>query len=288
MRHGKPFKNTIQTPPKIGPLFPYYGSKYKQRGWIYAHFPETTVFVDAFAGTGTISVNLPLSVQRHILIDSNERIATLLGSIKHVPHNLTAEISRWDYDRPTYEQLKRWYLAPEFDSYPPLQQATLTYCVLSMSRAGLPAAGYSEDTRLLKDGLPAKQSQWSRHDAIINAYHEKLKNIEIVHGDALDFIPKYDSPTTTYYCDPPYPLETRTRNGAGYDHEMSTDDHKRLASVLNGVVGNVIVQSYPNPLYDELYAGWVTSDKTVKKHTSSEPVKPTATERLYMNFKRNS
>jgi DNA adenine methylase len=270
-------------PPKIGPLFPYYGSKYKQRSWIYEHFPKTDIFIDAFAGTGTISTNLPFKVQRHVLIDSNERLTTLLGCIKHEHHWLTAEISRWDYERTTYEQLKRWYLAPEFPTYPHLQQACLTYCVLSMSRGGLPSAGFSDDKRVLKDGLKAKVSQWSRHNDILDAYHEKLKNIEIIHGNALELLPKYDSPTTTYYCDPPYPLDTRTRNGAGYDDEFTTQDHAQLASVVRGLVGNVIVQSYAHDTYDALYEGWYTSDKTVIKHTSSEAIKPTAIERLYMS-----
>jgi DNA adenine methylase len=43
---------------------------------------------------------------------------------------------------------------------------------------------------------------------------------------------------------------------------MTDDDHRVLASLLNRVVGAVVLSGYPCPLYDELYGTWERIEKT--------------------------
>lgn len=64
------------------------------------------------------------------------------------------------------------------------------------------------------------------------------------------------------YADPPYPHSTRT-SAARYRHELTDDDHRRLAAALQARSrdgAKVIVSSYPNALYDELFGGWSTRE----------------------------
>jgi DNA adenine methylase len=72
---------------------------------------------------------------------------------------------------------------------------------------------------------------------------------------------KMDREDCLHYVDPPYLISTRKRgNGTSpehrYRHEMNDVDHEKLAEVLRGLKGMVIVSGYPSPLYDRLYAGW--------------------------------
>jgi len=65
----------------------------------------------------------------------------------------------------------------------------------------------------------------------------------------------HDGKKTLHYVDPPYVPETRD-NGADYRHEMTVEDHKQLAEVLNGLDGMVVLSGYRSKLYDELFASW--------------------------------
>lgn len=93
---------------------------------------------------------------------------------------------------------------------------------------------------------------------------ERLLGVQIENKPAVELIREYDTPHTLFYCDPPYPHESR--NGSkDYTHEMTDDDHRELAAVLHGIKGKAAISGYECPLYDELYADWW-------KHTAPEKV----------------
>jgi DNA adenine methylase len=41
-----------------------------------------------------------------------------------------------------------------------------------------------------------------------------------------------------------------------YAQELTDEDHRKLAGVLHGLRGMVVLSGYPCPLYEELFAGW--------------------------------
>lgn len=81
---------------------------------------------------------------------------------------------------------------------------------------------------------------------------------------ALEVIEQYDKEGALFYVDPPYVHSTRKRVDAarGYRHEMSDEDHEVLAALLNSVKGAVVLSGYHCELYDRLYAGWQSIEKT--------------------------
>ena len=58
--------------------------------------------------------------------------------------------------------------------------------------------------------------------------------MQIENDHALAVISRHDSPETLFYCDPPYPHESRGDSKA-YGYEMSDDEHRRLADLLHSV-----------------------------------------------------
>ncbi|MFO0943043.1 MAG: DNA adenine methylase [Pirellulales bacterium] len=61
---------------------------------------------------------------------------------------------------------------------------------------------------------------------------ERLRSVTVMCRCGIDVIKRFDGPDTLHYCDPPYVQSSRAK-GAGYLHEMSDEDHCRLAEVLN-------------------------------------------------------
>jgi DNA adenine methylase len=97
---------------------------------------------------------------------------------------------------------------------------------------------------------------------------------------AINVIKRYDSPETLFYCDPPYPHDSRGDNNA-YRYEMTDDEHRELAEILHSVKGKVALSSYHCDLMDELYKDWQAVEGPTKLVHS---VKQPRTEVLWVNY----
>ena len=111
---------------------------------------------------------------------------------------------------------------------------------------------------------------------------EKLRNdqevngVKVIHGDGLQLMQLHSLPPiagrrTVWYCDPPYPLDTRTKREVYGDQEWTDDDHWKfldLALKLGGTsplaasdVGYpishfLLISTYPNKLYEQVLRYW--------------------------------
>jgi DNA adenine methylase len=103
---------------------------------------------------------------------------------------------------------------------------------------------------------------WSHYPAALDAIIERLRGVVIEHRDALDVMDQHDTPTTLHYVDPPYVASTRD-NGSDYRHEMTDDDHCRLAARFKKLKGSVVLSGYASPLYDRLFSGWRRVERPV-------------------------
>lgn len=94
--------------------------------------------------------------------------------------------------------------------------------------------------------------------------------MQIECRDAFELIPRYDALGTLIYCDPPYPQSTRSQwKGKAYAHELSDDEHCRLAELLHACSAYVIISSYPSELYSRLYRDWRRIDLSVQTNSRS-------------------
>ncbi len=109
---------------------------------------------------------------------------------------------------------------------------------------------------------------WRNFPDALRAIIERLRGVVIERRDATEVMLKHDAPATLHYVDPPYVHSTRCRVDAarGYRHEMTDEDHRKLAQVLGSLKGMVIVSGYHSVLYDELFAGW----RRVEKETHAD------------------
>lgn len=104
--------------------------------------------------------------------------------------------------------------------------------------------------------------------------------VQIENRPAVEVIELYDDGETLFYCDPPYPHESRTDNKA-YLYEMSNEQHRELATSVNSIRGKAAVSGYRCDLMDSLYDGWRRIDAPAKKCHS---VKKSRTEALWVNY----
>jgi DNA adenine methylase len=121
---------------------------------------------------------------------------------------------------------------------------------------------------------------WARWPEHIGAFCERLQGVVIENRPAIKVIEQYDKEDALIYVDPPYPRNTRKHKYHGYRHEMTEEEHKKLAQVLRSVHGMVIVSGYACDLYDqELYPDW----RRCEKHTRTYGKGEGATEVLWIS-----
>lgn len=80
--------------------------------------------------------------------------------------------------------------------------------------------------------------------------HERLCGVVIEQLPYADFIPRYDTPTTLFYCDPPY----WGCEGDYGKHAFSAADHRLLRDRLMAAEGHFILSINAVPEIRDLYA----------------------------------
>ena len=91
------------------------------------------------------------------------------------------------------------------------------------------------------------------------------RNIQITNFDCLECIDRIDFKGAFFYCDPPYPYETRASK-KDYLFEFTTEQHELLAKKLHSIKGLAMVSSYNSELYDRLYKDWTKIELPTKKN----------------------
>ncbi|XQQ06064.1 MAG: DNA adenine methylase [Leptolyngbya sp. IPPAS B-1204] len=109
---------------------------------------------------------------------------------------------------------------------------------------------------------------------------QRLLRVQIENTPAIEVIRRYDSEETLFYCDPPYPHDSRGDANA-YGYEMTDDEHRQLAEVLKNVKGKVALSGYHCDLLDQLYHDWDYIEAPAKQCLS---VKQPRTEVLWINY----
>jgi DNA adenine methylase len=163
-----------------------------------------------------------------------------------------------------------------------MDQALNAIILSRMSRGGLKEA-FAWSVRQ-RGGEPGDVHAWKTMHEQLKIIAERLKKTYILHQNALNVISAFDSPTTLFYCDPPYVPDTRVSPNVYGENEMSTDDHIALANLLLKSKGKIIISGYPCTLYNRLYKQWRCTTKTIANHSSQQKIKQKKIEACWMNF----
>jgi DNA adenine methylase len=123
-------------------------------------------------------------------------------------------------------------------------------------------------------------SRWLGSVEALPEIAQRLLRVQIENRPAEDVIRLYDSKDTLFYCDPPYPHESRT-DAKAYGFEMTDEEHKKLAGLLHSVRGKAAISGYRCELMDILYKDWLRFEAPEK---TCHSVKKARAERLWTNY----
>ena len=266
-----------ETPIIKRPILRYHGGKWNLAPWIISYFPRHRIYVEPFCGAANLLLRKPRS-DVEVLNDKYERIVSCFRVLR---------------DQETAKQLQRrlrytpysyieYYAARE--RHPdPIEDARRLIILGHQAHGSTGSSGgkLSGWRRGVRSHGPHSAKEWAMLWEYIDMWADRLRGVYLECDEAINVIKRWDSSDTLFYIDPPYVPETRSFSLKGYAYEMTDDDHRNLAYVLQGLKGKVILSGYPCDLYDkELYENWfrvsvvTTTDKARK-----------VKEVLWMNFK---
>jgi DNA adenine methylase len=83
-------------------------------------------------------------------------------------------------------------------------------------------------------GMAGAVSRWLGSIDDLSKIVQRLQRVQIENQSAIEVIKRYDSEETLFYCDPPYPHDSRGDHKA-YGYEMTDEAHQKLAHILHNI-----------------------------------------------------
>ncbi|MEQ2007616.1 MAG: DNA adenine methylase [Limisphaerales bacterium] len=248
-RVAPPLVTSLTVRKKLIP-FGWYGGKFSHLDWLRPLLPDCHHYCEPFAGSGAVLLNRePAPVETFNDLDGE--VVNFFRVLREEKDRLVEAIGLTPFAREEFA--KACEISPDLSS---LERARRFYVRARQVRTGLAQTAtigrWANCKNTSRAGMSGVISRWLGAVEDLPAVAERLLRVQIENRPALDVIQLYDSPTTLFYCDPPYVHSTRGDSKA-YGFEMNDRQHRELAAVLNRVQGMVALSNYQADILDELF-----------------------------------
>jgi DNA adenine methylase len=261
--------------------FGWYGGKYSHLNWLLPLLPRALHYCEPFAGSAAVLLNRePSEVETYNDIDGE--VVNFFRVLRDQKDALIRAIGMTPFSREEFRSAIESKNNGQYLS--DLERARRFFIRARQVRTGLAQTAsvgrWANCLKTSRAGMAGAVSRWLGSVEGLEYIASRLLRVQIENDDALEVIKRYDSPDTLFYCDPPYPHDSRGDRNA-YQYEMTDEEHHKLARVLNGCRGKVALSGYRCDLLDELYEGWNVHVAKTKKALS---IKSDRTEILWTNY----
>jgi DNA adenine methylase len=240
----------------------WHGAKTKLASTILRHFPEHRTYCEPFGGSAAVLLaKEPSEVE--IYNDADRSLVNLFSVVRDSKPcaELRQKLEVTPYSRAEFELAKR-------ETAEPVEAARRFIVRQRQSRGGL-GVRWRYSVRDVEGGIASVVKRWRDGIGGLPAVHKRFQNVQIEADDWRRVIPRYDSPLTLFYCDPPF--HPSTVLGGSYRHELTIRDHRELVALLLNVRGMVVLSGYECAAYHPLErAGWKRVDFRVRGNGSDK------------------
>jgi DNA adenine methylase len=261
--------------------FGWYGGKYSHLEWLLNLLPESHHYCEPFGGSAAVLLNRePSPVETYNDIDGE--VVNFFRVLRDQKDQLIYAIGMTPFSREEFIEA----IATNGNGYdlPDLERARRFFIRARQVRTGLAQTAsvgrWANCLQTSRAGMAGAVSRWLGSVEGLDWIAARLLQVQIEHDAAISVIRRYDSPGTLFYCDPPYPHDSRGDSKA-YQYELNDQEHIELYRVLSQLEGKVAISGYYCPLYNDLYKDWNVHEERSKKTHS---VKTERTEVLWTNY----
>jgi DNA adenine methylase len=261
--------------------FGWYGGKYSHLDWLLPLLPDCHHYCELFGGSAAVLLNRdPSPVETYNDIDGE--VVNFFRILREQKDELLYSIGMTPFSREEFMTAIR--TNGNWKNLSPLERARRFFIRARQVRTGLAQTAsngrWANCLNTSRAGMSGAVSRWLGSVEGLEYISTRLLRVQIENDKAINVIKRYDSSATLFYCDPPYPHESRGDSKA-YSYEMTNHDHIELATVLLNVKGKVAVSGYDCDLMNKLYRGWKVHKEKSKKAMS---IKQDRQEILWTNY----
>lgn len=234
--------------------FGWYGGKYSHLDWLLPLLPKTTHYCEPFGGSAAVLINRePAPVETYN--DIYGEVVNFFRVLREQKEELIEAIGLTPFSRAEFEAA----IKDDSAKLSELERARRFYILARQVRTGLAqkasAGRWAHCLLTSRAGMAGAVSRWLGAVEDLPLIAQRLLRVQIENAPAIEVIKRYDSDETLFYCDPPYPHESRGDSNA-YANEMNDNQHRELAEVLHSIKGKVAISGYKCSLMEELYGDW--------------------------------
>ena len=262
-------------------VFGWYGGKFSHLNWLLPLLPECHHYCEPFAVSAAVLLNRqPAPVETYNDLDGD--VVNFFRVLRDNPEELIRNIALTPFSREEYSLA----INGSIDDISDVERARRFYIKARQTRTGLAQTAslgrWANCKGTSRAGMSGAVSRWLGGVEALDDIAQRLIRVQIENRPAVDVIRLYDSPTTLFYCDPPYLHATRGDTRA-YGFEMDEEQYREFASVVNECKGMVAVSGYDHPLMDELFdpSRWF---KTFGESKTIHSTKGKRSEVLWTNY----
>jgi len=261
--------------------FGWYGGKYSHLEWLLPLLPETNHYCEPFGGSAAVLLNRePAPVETYNDLDSE--VVNFFKILREQKDDLIYAIGMTPFAREEFAQAIETNGNGHHLS--DLERARQFFIRARQVRTGLAQTAsigrWANCLQTSRAGMAGAVSRWLGSVEGLEWIASRLLRVQIEHDHALNVIKRYDSSNTLFYCDPPYPHNSRG-DAKAYQYEMTDEEHIELHNLLSQIKGKVAISSYHCELMDELYQDWYVHEEGAKKAHS---IKTDRVEVLWTNY----
>jgi len=261
--------------------FGWYGGKFSHLDWLLPLLPQCNHYCEPFGGSAAVLINrLPSPVETYNDIDGE--VVNFFRVLREKKDELLYQIGMTPFSREEF--MVAIQTNGDRKNLSDLERARRFFIRARQVRTGLAQTAsvgrWANCLNTSRAGMAGAVSRWLGSVAGLEYIATRLLRVQIENDSALAVIKRYDSSDTLFYCDPPYPHESRGDSNA-YSYELTDEEHFELSRVLHAVTGKVAVSGYDCDLMRELYHDWNIHREKPKKAMS---IKKDRQEILWTNY----
>jgi DNA adenine methylase len=261
--------------------FGWYGGKYSHLEWLLGQLPDAHHYCEPFGGSAAVLLNRdPAPVETYNDVDGE--VVNFFRVLREQKDELIYAIGMTPFAREEFYQAI--LTNGNGHDLSPLERARRFFIRARQVRTGLAQTAsvgrWANCLQTSRAGMAGAVSRWLGSVEGLEWIATRLLRVQIENDLAVSVIRRYDSPETLFYCDPPYPHDSRGDSKA-YQYEMTDLQHMQLYEVVSQVKGKIAISGYHGTLMDGLYKGWNVHEEGSKKAHS---IKAERSEVLWTNY----
>ena len=188
--------------------FGWYGGKFSHLDWLLPLLPKTKHFCEPFGGSAAVLLNRePSPIETYNDLDGE--VVNFFRVLRDNKDELIEKIGLTPFSREEFE-LAITQSSVEIDD---IERARRFFILARQVRSGLAQTAsngrWAHCKLTSRAGMGGAVSRWLGSVEKLPEIAERLLRVQLESAPAIDVIKRYDSKETLFYCDPPYPHESR-------------------------------------------------------------------------------